>query len=163
MENMSEKFDQLNPAEFPIVEFSGFLNSIRCILGCPKYMFFAEFVPKSEYTENYELAHISDCGVIIEKGEIDYHEVRNYFIELIYKKISNQETPALQNLDWVLIEYYGLISTADQSDGPWNRLISQKHSFVRYAHGSDFESIVFFVEYSTFIVATYLGIKWPQI
>lgn len=82
------------------------------------------------------------------------------FIDNIHKKISETNTRALDNLDWNLIEYYGLVSTADQEDGPWNRLISQEHTTLRFLDKEGDEYILFFVEFSDFVVVTQLGLSW---
>ena len=148
----------------PIVfELDGFLNALRCVIDCPTRMFSATFIEKgSDLNEiiSDSIKYIEESGKLIEIKQCNYNSVYNLFVELIYKRISETKTRALDNLDWNLIEYYGLISTADQEDGPWNRLISQEHTTLRFTDDEGREYISFFVEFSDFVVTTSLGVSW---
>ncbi len=71
----------------------------------------------------------------------------------IYQHLAYLPEESVKNLDWNLIEYYGLISTAENK-GHWNRLVGQGAYVIEYHYNKD--CAVFFVEYDEFIVITLL-------
>jgi len=163
----SIKIDKLeiHRSEPAVIELNGFLNALRCVIDCPKRMFSATLVEKDfELSSIVEetIKSIGDYGTLIEQAQLDYKTTYQLFVDHIYKKISDSKTRALDNLDWNLIEYYGLISTSDQEDGTWNRLISQEHTTLRFLDDEGDEYILFFVEFSDFVVVTQLGLSWNE-
>jgi hypothetical protein len=163
----SIKIDKLeiHRSEPAVIELNGFLNALRCVIDCPKRMFSATLVEKDfELSSIVEetIKSIGDYGKLIEHAQLEYKTTYQLFVDHIYKKISDDKTRALDNLDWNLIEYYGLISTSDQEDGPWNRLISQEHTTLRFLDDEGDEYILFFVEFSDFVVVTQLGLSWNE-
>lgn len=162
---VDSKIVEIHWAQIPVIELDGFLNASRCILECPGRLFNAQFEQKINGMEciiQQDIENISKNGKFLERTEIDYEGVRQLFIDLIYKKIPPRGGGSLENFDWVLIEYYGLISTADQENGPWNRLLSQTHALIRFVDENQCESVMFYVEYSDFVVITQLGVDWGE-
>ncbi|WP_148059405.1 hypothetical protein [Sinobacterium caligoides] len=148
-----------------MLELDGFLNAVRCFLDCPKRLFSAELVggglPLEDIVDG-DIKGIETNGRVISKSIENYHSVYKLIVDLIYKKISKSKTRSTENIDWNLVEYYGLISTADIEDGPWNRLISQDHTLVRFLDEDGSESITFYIEFSDFVLATQLGVAWNE-
>lgn len=152
-------------AEPQVIELNGFLNALRCIIDCPRRLFSAALIEKGFELNSIveELSrNINAKGTLIEQTQLDFKDIYQLFVEHIYKRISSTKTRALDNLDWNLIEYYGLISTSDQEDGPWNRLISQAHTALRFIDENGNECLFFLVEFSDFIVVTQLGLSWNE-
>ena len=102
------------------------------------------------------ISFISKSGLLISQKIVDYKYVWRLFDTFIYKKIPHLDHEQQVNLDWNLIEYYGLISTAENEHGPWNRLISQDHHIIDFIDENDKSSVVFFVEFDDFVVTTWL-------
>lgn len=46
----------------------------------------------------------------------------------------------------------------DQQNGPWNRLLSQAHALIRFVDENQSETVIFFVEYSYFVVIAQIGV-----
>ncbi len=107
-----------------------------------------------------DIEYIQDVGQILENETVQNKVVYNLIVEYVYKKISESKTRATDNLDWNLVEYFGLMSTADEESGPWNRLLSQDHQLIRFVDNEGCESIMFYVEFSDFLVAVQLGVSW---
>lgn len=148
-----------------VLELNGFLNALRCIIDCPNRAFGACLIQKdTDLTSIVQdaITNINSSGKVLEDTQLGYKLTYRLFIDLIYKRISPRNKRALDNLDWNLIEYYGLISTADQEDGPWNRFISQEHRVLRFIGNDGGEYVIFFVEYSDFVVETQLGVSWSH-
>ncbi|WP_444943374.1 hypothetical protein ACJJIK_16625 [Microbulbifer sp. ZKSA006] len=156
---------EIHRAEPAVIELNGFLNALRCVIDCPKRMFSATLIEKNvdlNSTIKNIKNSIDEHGGIIEQKKIDYQTTHQLFIDHIYKKISGTNTRGLDNLDWNLIEYYGLISTQDLEDGPWNRLVSQEHTTLRFLDNEGDEYILLIVEFSDFVVLTQLGLAWSE-
>ncbi|WP_444907148.1 hypothetical protein ACJJIR_01985 [Microbulbifer sp. SSSA008] len=156
---------EIHRAEPAVIELNGFLNALRCVIDCPKRIFSATLVEKNADLNSIvedTIKSIGEFGKLIEQRQSDYNTTYQLFIDHIYKKISDTKTRALDNLDWNLIEYYGLISTSDQEDGPWNRFISQEHTILRFLDDDGDEYTLFFVEFSDFVVVTQLGLAWNE-
>lgn len=147
----------IHKAEPTVIELDGFLNAVRCVLDCPRRLFLARFL---ECTIEDDLEHLKTLGSLSKLSELSFNSVHEQFVKNIYEKISKEKTRALENLDWNLVEYFGLISTADEEDGPWNRLIDQNHASTIFIESDGCESLVFYVVFSSFVVAVHLGLDW---
>ncbi|WP_143821034.1 hypothetical protein [Motiliproteus sp. MSK22-1] len=149
-----------------VCELDGFLNAIRCIIDCPRRLFSATLIEKETTLEAIileDIDYIDKNGNLLERSVVAYKPAYELFVNLIYNRISESKTSATDNLDWNLIEYYGLLSTADIEDGPWNRFISQEHSILRFINADNCECLMFYVEFSDFVVATQLGVQWNEL
>ena len=161
---MKSKKLEMHRSRLAVTELDGFLNALRCVIGCPKRLFSASIVEEEEIDAILEdaIKAIGEWGTLKEQMQSNYETICQLFVDSIFSKISDSETKALDNIEWSLIEYYGLISTSDQEDGSWNRLISQEHSTLRFLDDEGNEYILFFVEFSDFFVATQLGVAWDE-
>ena len=151
---------EIDIPEVHVLELDGFLNSLRCVIGHPSKIFGAGYIPKREL--NIEsivedrIKVIEESGYLVTKKTVDFKYIQKILHKHIYIKLPIKDEETLINLDWNLIEYYGLISTAENENGKWNRLISQKHITLESTSNNGLDSLIFFVEYDDFIVETWL-------
>lgn len=151
--------DILKP-EIHILELDGFLNALRCVIGHSSKVFCAGLLQKNEndifsiVEEN--VANIKMSGKLINRAVVNFNYIQQVFDEHIYSKLPCNNEAYTKNVDWNLIEYYGLISIAENENGPWNRLISQDSHILEYIDENDNKSVIYFVEHEEFIVITCL-------
>jgi hypothetical protein len=148
-----------NP-EIHVNELNGFLNGIRCSIGIPTRQFGAVLIPN----EGMDFRGISERVVksnseivkVVSKKFASFEEVKEVFESQIYKKHENLDDDSLTNLDWNLVEYYGLIATSENPEGKWNPVVSEK-SYLFEVEMSDHQmQKLIFVEYEKFVVLTWL-------
>ncbi len=103
--------------EFHIIELKGFFNGLRCAVGHSSGRFSADLIMKDGREilaiVDDTISFISKSGLLISQKIVDYKYVWRLFDTFIYKKIPHLDHEQQVNLDWNLIEYYGLISTAE--------------------------------------------------
>ncbi len=151
---------EIDTPEIHVLELDGFFNSLRCVIGHPSKIFGAGYMPKREL--NIEsivedrIKVIEESGYLVTKKTVDFKYIQKILHKHIYIKLPIKDEETLINLDWNLIEYYGLISTAENENGKWNRLVSQKHIILESTGNNGLDSLIFFVEYDDFIVETWL-------
>ena len=152
---------QISTAELHVVELNGFLNAIRCMLAMSHKLLGAAFVDKNggsldEIVRDVVADNIGNSA--IQKDlEQDFNYVHQLFKKYIYSKMDKINSDVIKQLDWNLVEYYGLVSTAEDENGPWNRLVGQRHRVLEYIDEAGNDAAVFFVEHKTFVVMTYLA------
>ena len=143
-------------SEIHALQLDGFLNAVRCLVGHPSKKFGACLLEKAgrsiedlieEHTKNTEITNTKIEG---------FKYIQGLFKERIYSKLGTNTNEILDNLDWNLIEYYGLISTAENEDGPWNRLVSQESYILSFVYSDKNDGVIIFTEYEEFVLVTYL-------
>ncbi len=146
--------------EVHVLELDGFLNALRCLIGHPSKVFGAGVIEKNGRSLNViideSVANIEATGKLSRRDIVDFEYIQNIFDKHIYSKLKDFDKKIIGNLSWNLIEYYGLVSSAEDENGCWNRLISQKSTLLEYVDEFNNESVIFYVEHDDFIVATYL-------
>jgi hypothetical protein len=146
--------------EIHVLELDGFLNALRCVIGLPSRKFGAGLIAKNGRTIDDivqdSIYKINQSGKVVKNSVVDFTFIQSILSDRIYSKLPNSNSEAVKNTDWNLIEYYGLISTAEDESGPWNRLISQNSIFLEFNTEDSYDSVVFFVEHNEFVVSTYL-------
>jgi hypothetical protein len=148
---------EIDTPEIHVLELDGFLNSLRCVIGHPSKVFGAGYIPKRGLSiDSIVEKVIEESGYLVTKKTVDFKYIQTILHKNIYSKLPIKDEETLINLDWNLIEYYGLISTAENEDGKWNRLVSQEHIILESNGNNDLDSFMFFVEYDDFIVETWL-------
>ncbi|RJG40168.1 hypothetical protein [Motilimonas pumila] len=147
-------------------ELSGFYNALRCSIGIPNRNFDATIFSKNgeclEIIIEEQINYIKEKGTFKNQKVVDYNFIETLFKSFIYDQLSELNKEQLYNLDWNLVEHYGLISTAENESGSWNRLISQKHTLLEYINENGCEAVLFFVEHDGFVVITYLAQSEPE-
>jgi hypothetical protein len=147
-------------SEIHVLELNGYLNALRCMVGHQYSKFCAGLIEKSGRTIDEvideRIKNILKDGEILERRISNFKNVQKLLKSHIYSKIPNSNDAVVDYIDWNLIEYYGLISTAEDENGPWNRLVSQDSHIIEYVEEDKTKSVVFFVEHEEFVVATYL-------
>jgi hypothetical protein len=146
--------------EIHVLELDGFLNALRCIIGHPSRIFGAGLINKNGITleaiVEEQISKIKQSGKFIARSTVDFNFIQNLFNERIYSLLPPSKPENIKNLDWNLVEYYGLISTAEDEGGPWNRLVSQNCIHLEFFDEQNHNSAIFFVEHDEFVIATYL-------
>ncbi|SFM71189.1 hypothetical protein [Marinobacter zhejiangensis] len=152
---------EVDSAELSVIELDGFLNSLRCLVGCQGRLFSAAYISKKGKSLKEIVKELisknTQAGRRISMSEACFEKVSELFEQCIYAQLSHVSRENIKNLDWNLVEYYGLISTAEDESGPWNRLVGQKHVLLESENDKGWVDIVFFVEYENFVVATFLA------
>lgn len=143
-----------------IRELSGFYNALRCSIGIANRNFDAAIFEKNGGTLNCivdeQIRSIEESGHLTGKKVVDFPVVESLFNRFIYSKLHHLSEEQIYNLDWNLVEHYGLISMAEDENGKWNRLVSQEHTLLEYLDQHGREAVRFFVEHDSFVVGTYL-------
>ncbi len=147
---------QISEPELHIIELNGFLNAVRCILGIPNRAFGAVLIEKEKKTKEQIFQEIIESDLAESVLELNEDRDFKYIQKLLNKFIYSKLSISVEKLDWNLIEYYGLVSTAEDENGKWNRLVSQNSRVLEYRDGLGNEGAVFFVEHDSFLVMTYL-------
>lgn len=152
---------KISTAELHVIELDGFLNSLRCLVGGPGRFFAASYISKDAADVlsivQKQINNMSKEGCRVSKKEVNFKQISELFDQCIYVKIPTIDPDSLKNLDWSLVEYYGLISTAEDENGPWNRLVGQNHILLECISEEGRVDNIFFVEYESFVVATYIA------
>lgn len=147
-------------AEVHVLELDGFLNALRCLVGHQGKVFGAGLIKKDGMSVDNliekSILPIKKLGLSINQSVVGFEYIQNILKVHIYSKLPANTPECIENIDWNLIEYYGLISTAENEDGPWNRLISQDSYVFEYVDENERKSVVFFVDYDEFMIVTYL-------
>ncbi|MBD9425463.1 hypothetical protein IB232_09050 [Pseudomonas sp. PDM15] len=153
------KLEILKP-EIHALELDGFLNALRCVIGHHARSFGAALIEKNGRTlESIVDEHMpqeKQQGQPSQKTTVDFEFIQKIFNEKIYSKLPPGNSETIKNINWNLIEYYGLISSTEDEEGPWNRLISQNSVCIEHRDEEDQGAITFFVEHHDFVIATYL-------
>jgi hypothetical protein len=151
---------EIDAPEIHILELDGFLNALRCLIGHPAKIFGAGYIEKVEQNLDSiihdKIKLIEQSGSLVTRDIVDFKYIQKVFNQYIYNKLPTSDENNLGNLDWNLVEYYGVASTAENEDEAWNRLVSQKHVILEYQDESSINSVIFFVEHDKFVIATYL-------
>jgi hypothetical protein len=151
---------EIDAPEIHILELDGFLNALRCLIGHPAKVFGAGYIEKVEQDLdsiiNDKIKFIEKSGCLVSRDKVDFKYIQKIFSQYIYNRLPTENENILGNLDWNLVEYYGLASTAENEDGEWNRLVSQEHIILEYKDENSIDSVIFFVEHDKFVIATYL-------
>lgn len=146
--------------EIHVLELDGFLNALRCIVGLPSRRFGAGLIAKNgrgiDDIVQDAIYKINQSSNEVKNSVVDFKFIQEILIDRIYSKLPNINFEDIKNTDWNLIEYYGLISTAENKNGPWNRLISQDSICLEFKNKDGYDSVIFFVEHNEFVVSTYL-------
>ena len=87
---------------------------------------------------------------------MDFKSIQKIIDTNIYSKLPIDNPESISNIDWNLIEYYGLISTAEHENGAWNRLVGQDSHVIEFMGEDENECLAIFMEHDEFIVMTYL-------
>jgi len=151
----------ISTVELHLAELDGFLNAIRCMLGVAPKLYGAAFIDKNERTLAQIVQEVISDNIYSStlkiNSEFEFKYIQKIFNKYIYSKLKNFERNCLEQLDWNLVEYYGLISTAENESGSWNRLVGQRHTVLEYTDDAGNDGTIFFVEHETFVVMTYLA------
>lgn len=147
--------------EIYVVELDGFLNAVRCFAGESTRSFGARYLQKEGETLEVLVEKLITNDIskekLISKSLVDFKRIQGIFDDHIYSKLGGADSVCIKNIDWNLVEYYGLISTAEDEKGAWNRLISQESTLLEYSDKQDNKAALFIVEYNDFFVLTYFG------
>lgn len=152
---------KVTPPEVYVIELDGFLNAVRCFVGESTRSFGARYHPKNGETLETLVGKIISNDIskdkLKSKSLVDFKHIQRVFNTHIYSKIGNADSACVKNIDWNLVEYYGLISTAENENGTWNRLVSQESALLEYSDQEGKKAALFIVEYDNFFVLTYFG------
>ncbi len=147
-------------SEIHVLELDGFLNALRCVIGHPSKLFGAGLIKKGgrELITIVEesIANIEASGKLKNKELVNFKYIQEVLNIHIYAKLPTTDAKYIENIDWNIIEYYGLISTAEDEHGAWNRLVGQENYILEYIDEHNNESVIFFVEHDDFVIATCL-------
>lgn len=153
--------NNLSDPEIHAFQLDGFLNSLRCVAGYDHRSFGAILIDKENRCTGEIIDEIvrNEVGVsnLADQKNVAFKDIQNIFNKYIYSKLKGIERDSLKYIDWNLVEYYGLVSSAEDINGPWNRLVAQDSILVEYIDDHDQEAVIFFVEYESYILLTYLG------
>ena len=144
-----------------INNLNGYLHSLRRLSG-NKCDFWAECVEIDSDIDNaidkYFSKLKSDCKVL-KTEKIDYSTVENLLNNLVFSNLTIRDDNLIKLLAWDIVEYYGLASTALDSEGEFNPLVS--NGAIKISVQSDFyESCVYYVvQIANFAVVTGLAIR----
>ncbi len=146
--------------EIHVFELNGFLNGIRCSIGIPSRKLGAVLIPKEgkslrEISEHV-VASNSEINNIESKMFASFEDIKRVFESQIYSKYKNLDRESLINLDWNLVEYYGLIATSENPEGKWNPLVSEESYLFEVEMSDHHRQKLIFVEYEKFVVLTWL-------
>ncbi|MFC6635040.1 hypothetical protein [Microbulbifer taiwanensis] len=137
-----------------LAEYDGFLNALRCFLGYRRV--FGCFA--LEKTEGYLETYITQSKNELERQyEVDYHGVRTLFGEYLFRPLEAGGFQNLENTDWVLFEYYGLISTTLDENGPWNPIVGGQTTVLEFVPTEGVKNIEFVVEVGDIAIVTFLA------
>ena len=137
-----------------VAEYHGFLNALRCFLGYRRVFGCFYLEKQEEYLEKY----IEQSEVNLERRyEVDYQGVRTLFGEYLFKPLASKGFKDLKNTDWVLYEYYGLISTALDENGPWNPIVGGQTIILEFSPADGVKTIELIVEVGAIAVLTFLA------
>lgn len=135
------------------------MNALRCVIGYSHKMFGAVYIDKEDQSIDKLIDKIISKEIsedkITSRRIVDFKEIQEILGRCIYSKLSKLGVKHIDNIDWNLIEYYGLISTAEDENGSWNRLVGQKSILLEY-NDSNGKATMFLIEHANFIVLTYL-------
>lgn len=109
-----------------IAELRGFLNALQRLCEA-KSAFFAEVVRLSDDADSTLSKYFAECvaGCRYQGARrIAYSDVEAILDAFVYSKLRGVQADAIATLAWQLIEYYGLASTAADSNGPFKPLVS---------------------------------------
>ncbi len=139
-----------------ITELNGFLNALQRLCGF-EYSFGARLVPKRTHL----LADLNKQLKPIETIKpISYREVETFLEQYIYQKL-NAQAQQIRELDWHLIEYYGLAYTAanPRDKHCLNSLVSDGAWLVqRTKNSNQSENSCFVVDLKTIYIVTIIQI-----
>ncbi|WP_250462353.1 hypothetical protein [Microbulbifer litoralis] len=132
-----------NEVQIIAAEYDGFLNALRCFLGYRRVFGCFLLDRKTGYLES----HIKKHGENLERQyTADYNEVRSLFGEYLFKPLASRGYKNLENTDWNVFEYYGLISTALDENGPWNPIVSGKTIVLEFFPTESVKTVELIVE-----------------
>ena len=121
-----------------INNLNGYLHSLRRLSG-NKCDFWAECVEIDSDIDNaidkYFSKLKSDCKVL-KTEKIDYSTVENLLNNLVFSNLTIRDDNLIKLLAWDIVEYYGLASTALDSEGEFNPLVS--NGAIKISVQSDF-------------------------
>lgn len=144
--------------ETHVAELRGFLNAVQQLCG-PDHRLYADAISVGENEEHSLARYFSNFeGNFQYQGgsPISYQQVRALLQEYVYSSLGTFPPEVLKELDWQLIEYYGLASTA--ADGSFNPLVSEGAQLLSVNQSHYKKCEYFTVRIPGHIVITSLGI-----
>lgn len=87
---------------------------------------------------------------------VNYETVKTLFNEHIFDPLRSVGLSDLENVDWNIIEYYGLASTSINENGPWNPVVSGESLLLEFESAESTKVLELIVEIEKYAIVTFL-------
>ena len=146
--------------ESVINELRGFMNALRVQCTSKTTIRVSCFKMQGDFNntvEWYIKENKKEFGCV-NKGKISYNEILPLIKKNIFNKMHSSISESIKkNLEWHLVEYYGLASTIENEENPFNPLVSEKSVLIEKTSIEYEISTCFITPIGSHIVVTTLG------
>lgn len=141
--------------EMHVAELRGFLNALQRLMS-DRRDFYADVISPANGMEAALAAYFNEDPAYQGSAQIGYPEVQALLHEYIFAGLNELSSKVAAELEWQLLEYYGLASTA--AGGSFNPLISNGALLLTMRQSHYSKCAYYVVQLPHHLVITGLGI-----
>ena len=127
-------------------------------MGYPRVFGATYFESKdpNEIVETHIARMIEDGGLLESISEVNHKELITLLHTHLFSKLHDRGWERIENVEWQLIEYYGLASTAIDNNGPFHPTVSQTTKALLFKTKDNKKWFHYFVRIGGWTVLTFI-------